>query len=392
MKKINRIILIVLDSLGIGALPDAKDYNDEGVNTLLHILKNTKNYFLPNLERVGLLRLVGIPNNHIPIISAYGKMAEKSVGKDTTIGHWELMGCINTRKFPTYPNGFPDEIIQKFERLIGKKTLGNIKASGTEIINKLGEEHIQTGYPIVYTSADSIFQIAAHENIIPIEALYKYCEIARNEVLVGKHSVLRVVARPFLGKPGNFYRTKNRHDFSLKPICKTVLEYLKNANINVHALGKINDIYAGTGITSYEYTSSNMDGLNKLIKTMNIKKNCLIFLNLVDFDMKFGHRRDIHGYYQALYEFDLFLPKILNKLFPDDLLILTADHGCDPTHKGTDHTREYVPVIIIGNYIKKGYHIKTRESFSDLGKSILSWFNLSTNSVNGLSFSEDITI
>ncbi|MDD2715433.1 MAG: phosphopentomutase [Candidatus Wallbacteria bacterium] len=387
MLKIERLILIVLDSAGIGALPDAGDYGDCGTNTLGHIREKTPGFSLPNLYRFGLDILLGDPVH--PTLGGYGRMAEKSCGKDTTVGHWEMMGCMLEKPFPVYPDGFPPELIAEFERKIGRKTIGNVKASGTEIIMKLGGEHLSTGFPIVYTSADSIFQIAAHEEVIPVEQLYEFCRIAR-EMLSGEHGVARVVARPFSGRQGSFQRTERRHDFSLEPFRKTALDHLLERGSTVHALGKINDIYAGKGISAHQHTSSNQDGMEKLLKCMNRVKKGLIFLNLVDFDMKYGHRRDVAGYYRALAEFDDFLPKLQAKLATTDCLILTADHGCDPTHTGTDHTREYVPIMSTGNHLRKNLDLGTRTSFADLGATTLQLFNVNPPDFPGHGFAGEL--
>ncbi|MDK2793736.1 MAG: phosphopentomutase [Caldanaerobacter sp.] len=343
---LQRVILIVLDSVGVGELPDAYKFGDEGTNTLGHVVEKT-GIKLPTMEKLGLGNIIPLktvaPNPNA--IGAYGKMAEKSAGKDTTTGHWEIAGLIVEKPFPTYPEGFPKEIIEEFEKRIGRKVLGNKPASGTEIIKELGEEHIKTGYPTVYTSADSVFQIAAHEEVIPLEELYRMCEIAR-EILKGDHAVGRVIARPFIGSPGNFVRTANRKDFSLKPFGPTVLDMLKEAGYQVYAVGKIEDIFAGQGITDSIHTGNNDEGITATIEAMDAVKKGIIFTNLVDFDMVYGHRNDVNGYAKALKHFDERLPEIMLRLKEEDLLIITADHGCDPTTPGTDHTREYVPLLV----------------------------------------------
>ncbi len=383
---INNVTLIVLDSVGIGELPDAYKYGDEGSNTLSNILKNIKDVNLPNLNKLGLGLIEGVegiePVNNI--IGSYGRLAEKSPGKDTTTGHWEIGGIILKEPFPTFSNGFPDELITKYENLIGTKILGNKVASGTVIIDELGKEHMETGYPIVYTSADSVFQIAAHEDVIPIRKLYELCEIAR-KILTGKYGVGRVIARPFIGKPGSFSRTSNRRDFSLKPIEKTILDVIREAGLEVMAVGKIEDIFSGQGITKSVHTEDNMDGVDKTIGYMKEHNKGLIFTNLVDFDMKYGHRNDVKGYANALEEFDNRLPEIIDKLREDEILILTADHGCDPTTASTDHSREYVPVLIYGNKIKKGIDIGTRRTFADIGATVLELLGLKKTN-NGESF------
>ncbi|MGB9812966.1 MAG: phosphopentomutase [Thermovenabulum sp.] len=368
---IERVILIVLDSVGIGELPDAKLFNDEGSNTLANTAKKVGGLNLPNLEKMGLgniTDILGVSHSDEPIAS-YGKAAEKSSGKDTTTGHWEIAGLILEKPFPVYPNGFPEELISEFEKRIGRKILGNYPASGTEIIKELGEEHMKTGYPIVYTSADSVFQVAAHEEVIPLEELYKICEIAR-ELLVGEHAVARVIARPFIGTPGNFTRTYNRKDFSLKPPEDTLLDKVKNKGYEVWGIGKIGDIFAKKGLTEEIHTEGNMDGVDKTIEAMKRAKRGLIFTNLVDFDMIYGHRNDAEGYAKALEEFDSRIPEIISHMKEADCLIITADHGCDPTTESTDHSREYVPVLVYGQRIKSGVNLGTLSSFADIGQTI----------------------
>lgn len=374
---INNVTLIVLDSVGIGELPDANKYGDEGSNTLGNIIKKTKGVKLNNLNNLGLGAIEGVEgldsiNN---IIGIYGRLAESSAGKDTTTGHWEIGGIILKEPFPTFPDGFPEELILKYEMLIGTKTLGNKVASGTVIIDELGEEHMKTGYPIIYTSADSVFQIAAHEDIIPINRLYEICEIARG-ILKDKYAVGRVIARPFIGRPGAFSRTSNRKDFSLKPVDKTMLDFIKEAGMEVMAVGKIEDIYSGQGITRSIHTSDNMDGIDKTIEFMKEHKKGLIFTNLVDFDMKYGHRNDAEGYARALEEFDNRLPEIIENLSDDEVLMITADHGCDPTTASTDHSREYVPILIYGKMIKNGVNLGTRKTFADIGATIMNLLGL----------------
>lgn len=383
---IKNITLIVLDSVGIGELPDAYKYGDEGSNTLSNILKNSTNVKLPNLNKLGLGLIEGVEGlEHVKSATgSYGRLSESSVGKDTTTGHWEIGGIILSEPFPTFPNGFPDELISKFEKLIGTKSLGNKVASGTVIIEELGEEHMKTGYPIVYTSADSVFQIAAHEDIISIERLYELCKIAR-KILIGKYAVGRVIARPFNGKPGEFSRTSNRRDFSLKPAEKTMLDIIKDAGLEVMAVGKIEDIFSGQGITKSVHTVDNMDGVDKTIEYIKEHKNGLIFTNLVDFDMKYGHRNNVEGYARALEEFDSRLPEIIDNLNEDEALIITADHGCDPTTVSTDHSREYVPILIYGDKIKKSINLGTRKTFADIGATILDLLGLS-GLKNGESF------
>ncbi|AGB40555.1 phosphopentomutase [Halobacteroides halobius DSM 5150] len=390
MNSINRATIIVLDSVGIGALPDAKEFESEGAATLPHLAKEVGGLDLPNLEKLGLGNIVeveGLSKVDKPK-GAIGKMAEQSNGKDTTTGHWELAGLVSQNPFPTYPNGFPDEIMDKFHEAIGKGSLGNKPASGTVIIEELGEEHFETGKPIVYTSADSVFQIAAHEEIIPVEELYKMCRKAR-KMLTGEHAVARVIARPFVGELGDFTRTARRKDFSLKPPKKTMLDHLKDAGQEVMAVGKIKNIFSGQGITSDLHTDNNMDGVDKTIDYLKEDNSGLIFTNLVDFDQKYGHRRDPEGYAKALKNFDDRLPEIIEQLEADDLLIITADHGCDPTYKGTDHTREYVPLLVYGANVQAGVDLGIRESFSDLAATITSIFKVEETGY-GTSFKQEI--
>ncbi|GAB6139164.1 phosphopentomutase [Halanaerobaculum tunisiense] len=390
MGLINRATVIVLDSVGIGALPDADQFGDEGVATLPHIAAEVDSLELPNLEELGLgkiIQLDGIGNVSNPQ-AALGRMAEKSNGKDTTTGHWELAGLISQEPFPTYPEGFPAEVMDQFHEAIGRQSLGNRPASGTVIIEELGAEHLETGKPIVYTSADSVFQIAAHEEVIPVEELYEICQKAR-EILTGKHAVARVIARPFVGELGDFTRTANRKDFSLTPPEDTVLDHLKEAGQEVMAVGKIENIFAGQGITSAVHTADNMDGVDKTIDYLRQDNSGLIFANLVDFDQKYGHRRDPAGYAQALEKFDRRLPEIIEELNDDDLLIITADHGCDPTYQGTDHTREYVPLLVYGTNISPGVELGTRDTFSDLAATIADIFDIKGTG-NGISFKDQI--
>jgi phosphopentomutase len=371
-----RAIIIVLDGVGIGELPDAAEYGDEGSNTLGNIAKNIDNFRLPNLEKLGLGNIdniIGFLKNPLPE-GCFGKMAEKSPGKDTTIGHWEIAGIVMDRPFPVYPAGFPDFLIEEFEIAIKRKTLGNIPASGTEIIKRLGKEHLNTGYPIVYTSGDSVFQIAAHEDIIPVEELYNICKVAR-KMLKGEHAVGRVIARPFIGSEGNFTRTVRRRDFSLKPPKKTLLDYIVEKGYKVKTVGKIDDIFTNQGVTESIHTQGNVDGINKTINFINEEFPGLIFTNLIDYDMLYGHRNDINGFAQALIEFDERLPKILNNLKDSDILFITADHGCDPTTLSTDHSREYVPLLVYGKKIATGRNLGIRKTFADLGATIAEYLN-----------------
>lgn len=389
---INRIILIVLDSVGIGELPDAADYGDEGSNTMGNIVRSSGGIQLPNLCGLGMGKIEDIDYLDIPdnIKGSYGRMREVSKGKDTTTGHWEISGVQLEHKFPTYPDGFPDDIIEEFKRQAETGILGNCVASGTEIIKKLGQKHIETGFPIVYTSADSVFQIAAHENIIPLEKLYRMCRVAR-EILKGSHAVGRVIARPFTGEAGNFIRTGNRRDFSLEPVKVTVLDKLKQKGYGVMAVGKIEDIFAGRGITYAVHTTNNMEGIDETVKLIEQDSQGLIFTNLVDFDMLYGHRNDVVGYKQALEAFDYRLPEIIESMRKTDLLIITADHGCDPTTKSTDHSREYVPVLLYGKYIKSDVNIGTRDTFSDIGATIANIFDIQ-HDFNAVGFLNEIRI
>lgn len=385
-----RAIIIVLDSLGIGELPDAEEYGDTGSNTLKHIYENVKNFKLENLESLGLLNINGlnIKTSKKNIIGSYGKMKEASKGKDTITGHWEMMGLRIDKPFPVFKEGFPPKLISLFESKIGLKIIGNIVASGTEIIKQLGEEHIKTGYPIVYTSADSVFQIAAHEDIIKIKRQYEICSIAR-EILHGEYNVARVIARPFIGEIGNFKRTSRRHDYSINPIGKTLLEYIKESRLKVKCVGKIADIFNKKGITDTVSTISNMDTVDKTILYLKQNFNGIIFSNLVDFDMLYGHRNDTKGYANALINFDKRLPEIMRCMKSDDILYITADHGCDTITKGTDHSREFVPILVYGDNVKKGINLGERETFSDLGKTIADYLNINAK-IFGLSFNNKI--
>ncbi|MDK2805489.1 MAG: phosphopentomutase [Thermoanaerobacterium sp.] len=386
---IKRVLLIVLDSVGAGEAPDAYKYGDEGSNTLGHIC-NVTGVKLPNLGKLGLgnilpLKSVEADNS---AIGAYGKMQEHSAGKDTTTGHWEIAGLWIDKAFPTFPNGFPDEVIKPFEEKIGRKVIGNKPASGTEIIKELGEEHMKTGCPIVYTSADSVFQIAAHEDVIPLDELYNMCEIVR-EILTGDYAVGRVIARPFIGDVGKFVRTENRRDFSLKPFSPTILDNLKEAGYEVFAVGKIEDIFAGCGITGKDHSTNNKDGIIATLKALDKVKNGLIFTNLVDFDMLYGHRNNPEGYADALRYFDDHLPEIMSKLKDDDLLIITADHGNDPTTASTDHSREYVPLIVYSPKFKHGANLGVRQTFSDIAATIAEIFKVEGTG-HGTSFLDEL--
>lgn len=385
-----RVVIVVLDSVGVGALPDAHLYGDEGSNTLAHVAKAMGGLHMPNAGKLGLGNIIsiqGVPSEEEPT-GAWGKMAEVSKGKDTTTGHWEIAGIKLEAPFPTYPDGFPPHVIEAFETMIGRKTLGNYPASGTAIIEELGEEHMKTGFPIVYTSADSVFQIAAHEDIVPLEQLYEWCEKAR-AMLDGKHAVGRVIARPFVGEVGSFQRTPHRHDYSLPPLQPTVLDALLERGIPVYGIGKISDIFAGQGITESFPTKSNAAGISQVVELLEGKQeSCLIFANLVDFDMLWGHRNDAAGYAKGLEEFDARLPEILDGLNRDDLLLIIADHGCDPTVPGTDHTREYVPLLVAGHDVI-AVDLGIRNSFADVAKTVADFFEVEFDTI-GVSFLQDV--
>ncbi|MHB9037115.1 MAG: phosphopentomutase [Armatimonadota bacterium] len=381
-----RCIVIVLDSVGIGELPDAAEYGDAGCNTLAHVAEAVGGLHLPNLARMGLgniATIAGVGSVDEPS-GCFGKMAEISKGKDTTTGHWEMMGVVTERPFPVYPHGFPIDVISEFESRIGRRILGNKAASGTEIIKELGEEHIRTGYPIVYTSADSVFQIACHEEIVPIGQLYDWCRVAR-EMLGVPHNVQRVIARPFVGEPGAFTRTERRKDFSLDPPGETLLDIITKAGGQVIGIGKIEDIYAGRGITTAIHTGNNHEGIGAIIAAIAGGEGSLVFANLVDFDMVYGHRNDPNGYAAALREFDCALPAIIDALGERDLLFITADHGCDPTTPGTDHTREYVPLLVYGKSASNGVDLGVRSCFCDLSATISDALGLQSN-LPGTSF------
>lgn len=378
MSEISRAIVIVLDSVGIGELPDAAEYGDAGSATLQHTAEAVGGLNAPNMGRLGLgniAPILGVPPVDHPE-GCFGKMATLSKGKDTTTGHWEMMGVITDPAFPVYPNGFPPNVIAEFEAKTGRGTLGNKPASGTEIIKELGVEHMRTGHPIVYTSADSVFQIAAHEDIIPIDKLYRICEITR-EMLVAPNNVQRVIARPFIGEPGAFVRTERRRDFSLEPTGVTLLDLITQSGGEVIGIGKIEDIFAHRGLTRSNHTGNNRDSIEAVISTIQSGHGTLIFANLVDFDMLYGHRNDARGYACALEEFDAALPRILGALREDDLLVITADHGCDPTTPSTDHTREYVPLLMYGSQIAHGIDLGTRHSLCDLAATIADMLGVS---------------
>ncbi len=366
----SKAIIIILDGVGLDEAPDAAQYGDEGSATLVNTARAMGGLDLPNLQALGLGNLADIegmpPQN--PPLGAVTRLIPMGAGKDSTSGHWELAGLIVREPFPTYPNGFPPEIIEAFSRKIGRGVIGNCVASGTEIIAELGEEHVRTGKPIVYTSADSVFQIAAHEEIVPVGLLYDWCRFARN-ILVGKHSVSRVIARPFIGKAGNFSRTPKRKDFSVEPLAPTLLTKVERAWLPVVGIGKIMDLFAGVGITEPVYTHSNSEGIVETIRVVKEFDRGLVFTNLVDFDMLWGHRNDCRGMTEGLKEFDLALPRLMEAMADDDLLFITADHGNDPTTPSTDHSREVVPLVMWGKIIKPG-RIPDRSTFADLGQTI----------------------
>ncbi len=380
----NRAIVLVCDSLGVGELPDAAEFGDEGSNTLGHVL-DTQHPKLPTLTKLGLLHTLPTPATTENAAAAYGRMAERSAGKDTTTGHWEMMGLVVEDPFRTYPNGFPREIIEEYERRIGRHTLGNKPASGTVILDELGEEHMRTGAPIVYTSGDSVFQVAAHEEIVPVDELWRICSIAR-ELMRGEHNVGRIIARPFIGTgSGHFKRMANRKDFSVKPTGETVLERAHNAGREVIGLGKIADIFDRIGIGREIRTESNSDGMRKTMDLVRESSADFIFTNLVDFDSKYGHRNDAPGYAKALETFDGELAALLDTLRENDLVFITADHGCDPTDVSTDHTREYVPLIVAGPRIRGARPLGTRSTFGDLGATLCDLLELPKAGLAGTS-------
>ena len=384
-----RVFLIVLDSYGIGELPDAAEFGDEGSNTLRSITKS-KEYHTPLMKKMGLFNIDGVDyaEGVEEPIGTYGRFAEISRGKDTTIGHWEIAGIISERPLPTYPEGFPKELLEEYSRLTGRGILCNKPYSGTEVIKEFGEEHMKTGDLIVYTSADSVFQVAAHEEIVPIEELYRYCEIAR-ELLQGEHGVGRVIARPFVGEPGNFSRTPRRHDYSLMPPKTTMLDVLKEAGYATRGVGKIYDIFAGKSISDTVRIQNNVDGMEKTLAIMEEDFKGLCFVNLVDFDMVYGHRNDIDGYAKAATVFDKQLEEFVAKMRDRDILMITADHGCDPGFKGTDHSREYVPFLAYGKDIKAGVNLGTRATFADIAATIQDFLEVEQKTA-GVSFKEEI--
>ena len=382
-----RIFLIVLDSYGIGALPDAADFGDEGSNTLKTITAS-KAYDTPNMKKLGLFNIDGVDwmKKEESPAGAYGRMKERSRGKDTTIGHWEIAGVVSPKPLPVYPNGFPEEILEKFREATGREVLCNLPYSGTDVIRDYGEEHMKTGALIVYTSADSVFQIAAHEEIVPVEELYRYCEIAR-EILCGEHGVGRVIARPFIGEAPNFQRTANRHDFSLLPPRDTMLDAILGAGYDTYGIGKIYDIFAGKGIAHTQRIQNNVDGMERTLEMQEKDFKGLCFVNLVDFDMMYGHRNDIEGYANAATVFDRQLKTFLERMRPEDILMITADHGCDPGFRGTDHSREHTPLLICGEDIKENVNLGTRETFADIAATVLDLLHVENNT-DGTSMKE----
>jgi len=386
-----RVFLTVMDSVGIGEAPDAERFGDKGADTLGHIAERMNGLHMPVMGKLGLSNIreiKGIEKADKPM-AYYTKMQEASNGKDTMTGHWEIMGLRIDTPFRVFPDGFPPELIQELEEKSGRKIIGNKPASGTEILVELGEEHVKTGALIVYTSADSVLQIAAHEEVVPLEELYRICEIAREITLRDEYMVGRVIARPFVGEPGDFKRTPNRHDYALKPFGRTVMNELKDSGFDVISIGKIADIYDGEGVTKALRTTSNMDGMDKQVQTLDMEFTGLSFLNLVDFDALFGHRRDPEGYGKALEEYDARLQEVLDKLRDDDLLIITADHGNDPVHAGTDHTREYVPLLVYSKRFKEGKELPLRKTFADIGATVADNFGVKMPE-HGTSFLKDL--
>ncbi len=383
----NRVVLVVLDSVGIGEMPDAADYGDAGADTLGHTL-GSRDVHIPNLRALGLANITKLPVEPVPApLGAFGRAATESRGKDTTTGHWEMSGIITSDPFPTYSNGFPPRVIEAFERAIGRKVLGNKPASGTEIIKELGEEHVRTGRPIVYTSADSVFQIAAHEQVVGLDQLYQWSEIARRQ-LTGRDQVGRVIARPFVGEPGNFRRTEARRDYAIDPPEETLLDRIKSKGLDVAAVGKIGSIFCHRGTTEELAAGNNNASVDQTLRALDQTRGGLIFTNLVDFDMLYGHRNDVEGYARALEQFDARLPEIEQAMQKDDLLIISADHGCDPGDISTDHTREYVPILAWGPRARRNVNLGTRSSLADIGRTIAENFGVELQA--GRSFLNEI--
>jgi phosphopentomutase len=390
MTGLKRAIVVVLDGVGVGANPDAHAYGDDGASSLEHCAQAIGGLELPNLGQIGLGNITPIlgtpPNEHAR--GSYGRMAEAAAGKDSTTGHWEMMGVVLHRPLPTYPRGFPDELVEQFEHAIGRKVLGNKPASGTEIIKELGEEHLRTARPILYTSADSVFQLAAHQEVIPLAELYRMCEIAR-AMLTGENAVGRVIARPFIGTPGNFARTEHRRDFSLAPLETTLLDVLKDSGKEVIGIGKIEDLFAGRGLTQCDHTETNRDGMAATLRWLERDFTGLLFVNLVEFDMLWGHRRDSQGYAQALRDVDAWFEQVQQVMQQGDAIFFTADHGVDPTYRGTDHTREHVPLLAYGEPVRAGVNLGVRSTFADLGQALAQAFHVEPLAA-GTSFAYDI--
>ncbi len=390
MTALKRAILVVLDGVGAGANPDAHAYGDDGASSLEHCAQAIGGLALPHLGSVGLGNITPIkgtpPTDHAS--GAYGRLAEAAAGKDSTTGHWEMTGVVLSKPLPTYPHGFPPDVVEAFEQAIGRKVIGNKAASGTEIIKELGEEHMRTGYPILYTSADSVFQIAAHQDVIPLPELYHICEIARH-MLTGDHAVGRVIARPFIGTPGAFKRTEHRRDFSLSPLGTTLLDLLKKHGKEVIGLGKIEDLFAGRGLTQRDHTETNRDGMAATLHWLERDFTGLLFVNLVEFDMLWGHRRDSQGYARALREVDAWFAQVQQVMRPDDAIFFTADHGVDPTYHGTDHTREHVPLLAYGTLVKANVNLGVRSTYADLGQTLAQAFAVGQLAA-GTSFAPEI--
>jgi phosphopentomutase len=378
MSELKRAILIVLDGVGAGENPDADAYGDAGASSLEHCAQAIGGLELPNLGQIGLGNITPIlgtpPIEHAS--GAYGRMAEAAAGKDSTTGHWEMTGVVLRKALPTYPHGFPPEVVEPFERAIGHKVIGNKVASGTEIIQELGEEHVRTSRPILYTSADSVFQVAAHQDVIPLEELYRICQVARQMLMSGDHAVGRVIARPFIGTRGHFTRTEHRRDFSLEPLGTTLLDVLKDAGKDVIGLGKIDDLFAGRGLTAHDHTETNQQGMQATLDWLERDFSGLLFVNLVEFDMLWGHRRDSQGYARALREVDSWFARVQQAMRPGDAIFFTADHGVDPTYKGTDHTREHVPLLAYGEPVRAGVNLGVRSTYADLGQTLAEAFGI----------------
>jgi phosphopentomutase len=390
MSKVKRAILVVLDGVGVGANPDAHEYGDDGASSLEHCAQAIGGLALPNLGSIGLgniTPILGTPPTKIAL-GSYGRMAEAGTGKDSTTGHWEMTGVVLHKPLPTYPNGFPADLVKHFEQAIGRKVIGNKAASGTEIIKELGEEHVRTGRPILYTSADSVFQIAAHQDVIPLDELYHMCLIAR-DMLTGEYAVGRVIARPFIGTPGNFKRTEHRRDFSLAPLGITLLDVLKENGKDVIGIGKIEDLFAGRGLTQRDHTETNKDGMAVTLRWLERDFTGLLFVNLVEFDMLWGHRRDSQGYANALQDVDRWFAQVQKAMQPGDAIFFTADHGVDPTYKGSDHTREQVPLLAYGQPVRSGINLGMRSTFADLGQTLAQAFQVTPLSA-GTSFAQEI--